>query len=108
MSGKKKQPVTSPEHEADQREMDRLELEIKSLKQTIKNLDGIIDSTEKRAELWQEYAHGLEARVKIAEMDVKKKQASTLSPLLMGVAAGALGSYFGSVAARATRPETKS
>lgn len=78
--------------------MDRLELEITSLRSTIKNQEGLIDSLEKRAELWQEYAHGLESRVKIAEMDAKKRQAKDLSPLLMGAAAGFFGSYLSGLA----------
>lgn len=105
MPPKKRQKTTSPEHEADQREMDRLETEIATLKQTNKNLHAIAESYEEERDLWKDYAHGLEARIKLYSKAEAKKSRDNLAPMMLGVLGGVAGNILADLGRKAmTKP----
>lgn len=89
-------------HAADAREMDRLESEIKTLRDQIKASMAEVEDQRKtigslRDEiiLWRKAYEGLEARLQIAKTSTTRKSGDVLSPLVMGAMGGLMGSFVG-------------
>lgn len=78
-------------HAADTREMDRLEAEIKMLRNTSKNLTTMLEEKDSEIELWRTAYNGLEARIKIFEIRDKERNKKTLGPLMQGIGGGLIG-----------------